>query len=180
MLVAGACTIIIQQLDEHDSKARYRRGRAYLLLGMAKCAKDDFLFILKSPYSTHDGVRAARQGLRELRRIVSQSELEAKRTVCKGLRGGLFSRGRPGEGDFTAEMDSDGEDQTSPQEEETDEFRLPPRKIIPDTPNSSISNSGGDISLPSSPTSDDLKALDKCAVHTPQVGRVHFLPRRYY
>ncbi|KAL8447769.1 hypothetical protein Emag_004177 [Eimeria magna] len=146
-----ACTTIIQQLDEHDSKARYRRGRAYLLLGMAKCAKDDFLFILKSPYSTNEGVHAARLGLRELRRVVSRSETETKATVRKGLSGELFSKGRLTEEEairatFSADTNSDEEEYRAEDDEE--DFRLPPLQKFSGSTASMESSRFGDTQRP--------------------------------
>ncbi|KAL8446777.1 hypothetical protein Emed_004779 [Eimeria media] len=156
-----ACTTIIQQLDEHDSKARYRRGRAYLLLGMAKCAKDDFLFILKSPYSTNEGVHAARLGLRELRRVVSRSETETKATVRKGLSGGLFSKGRLTEEEairatFSADTNSDEEEYRADDDEE--DFRLPPLQKFSGSTTSMVSNSEEEASFPNYPTSGETKS----------------------
>ncbi|XP_026190927.1 uncharacterized protein LOC34620920 [Cyclospora cayetanensis] len=160
-----ACTTIIQELDEHDSKARYRRGKAYLLLGMAKCAKDDFLFILKSPYSTQEGVHAARLGLRELRRVVSRSEIDAKESVCKGLSGGLFSTGRARSGHFvlgdrfSGETELKTEERTPEHEVEAGDFRLPPRQAAAEDPNSYTTSSEGDASRLSSKACDGLKCL---------------------
>lgn len=65
-----------------------------MLLGMAKSAKDDFLCILKSPYSDTAGVQAARRGLRELRDVVSKSEVETKVALLRGLSKDVFSKGR--------------------------------------------------------------------------------------
>ncbi|KAL8432419.1 hypothetical protein Efla_000196 [Eimeria flavescens] len=157
-----ASTTIIQQLDEHDSKARYRRGRAYLLLGMAKCAKDDFLFILKSPYSTNEAVHAARLGLEDLRRVVSRSETEAKTTVRKGLSGGLFSRGRLTEEEairatFSADTNADEENFGEPEDDLG--FRLPPLQKFRGSASSLVSMSEEDASLPYFPTSGETKGV---------------------
>lgn len=173
-----ACTTIIQELDEHDSKARYRRGRAYLLLGMTKCAKDDFVFILKSPYSTHEGVQAARLGLRELRRVVSRSEIEAKATVTKGLSGGLFSTGRMTEAEavratFSADTESDEEDDRDEEDADATAFRLPPRQMaLRESTSSFLSVSEGDGSLSYSPASTVMKSMDRYQLNTPQASAV--------
>ncbi|KAL8274071.1 hypothetical protein Esti_001913 [Eimeria stiedai] len=166
-----ACTTVIQQLDEHDSKARYRRGRAYLLLGMAKCAKDDFLFILKSPYSNKEGVHAARLGLRELRRVVSRSERETKATVRKGLSGGLFSKGRLSEEEairatFLADTNSDEEECRADDDEE--DFRLPPLQKASGSTASMVSNSEEDASLPHYPTSGEMTSVGSYHLNTTQ------------
>lgn len=168
-----ACTTIIQELDEHDSKARYRRGRAYLFLGMAKCAKDDFLFILKSPYSTSDGVHAARLGLRDLRRMVSRSETEAKAAVRKGLSGQLFSRGRMAEHDalratFSADTDSEGEAHQAEDDEEEIGIHAHPLQNASESTTSAVSTTEGDSSFSLSAFSGEMKTLDSIQLQTPQ------------
>lgn len=152
VLFVGACTTVIQEIDEHDSKARYRRGKAYLLLGMTKSAKDDFMFILKSPYSTNEGVHAARLGLQELRSIVNKNEIEAKRTLHRGISGCLFSQGRNTSKEtdnlnIAADRESEKYEEDKPQlqshllhaaDEHAEEFRLPPSKATEHTFNEKI------------------------------------------
>ncbi|CDI79502.1 hypothetical protein, conserved [Eimeria acervulina] len=147
-----ACTTVIQEIDEHDSKARYRRGKAYLLLGMTKSAKDDFMFILKSPYSTNEGVHAARLGLQELRSVVNKNEIEAKRTLHRGISGCLFSQGRNTSKEtdnlnIAADKESEKYEEDKPQlqshllhadDEHAEEFRLPPSKATEHTFNEKI------------------------------------------
>lgn len=171
----GACTTIIQQLDEHDSKARYRRGRAYLLLGMAKSAKDDFLFILKSPYSTREGVHAARLGLRDLRRVVSRSELETKATVRKGLSDGLFSGGRMRDDyvlrtSFSADLSSEVEDDRTLVDDDNDvEFRLPPLQKCEESLASPENHDEGDTGLSQLTVSQGTKSFSSYSVSTLEV-----------
>lgn len=132
-----ACTTVLQDLDEHDAKARYRRGKAYLLLGMTKSAKDDFMFILKSPYSTNEGVHAARLGLQELRRVLNTSAEDARKTLSRSISGCLFSRDRHREAqgprlapaEETEESENDSRLHTPLHAEaENADFRLPPSK----------------------------------------------------
>lgn len=173
MFTAGACTTIIQELDEHDSKARYRRGRAYLLLGMTKCAKDDFMFILKSPYSTQEGVCAARLGLQELRQVLNKSETEAKLTVCRGLEGSLFSRGRLaaahvrqlGAADDPDKSDDDQFHFSRNYPEDKTDFHLPPSKTTAEAANSCNSADGQGVeSISKAATCDEAETQDKHTV----------------
>ncbi|CDJ39362.1 Peptidyl-prolyl cis-trans isomerase d-like protein, related [Eimeria tenella] len=179
-----ACTTIIQELDEHDSKARYRRGRAYLLLGMTKCAKDDFMFILKSPYSTQEGVCAARLGLQELRQVLNKSETEAKLTVCRGLEGSLFSRGRLaaahvrqlGAADDPDKSDDDQFHFSRNYPEDKTDFHLPPSKTTAEAANSCNSADGQGVeSISKAATCDEAETQDKHTEYTKK-GETQELP----
>ncbi|EPR60059.1 TPR repeat-containing protein [Toxoplasma gondii RUB] len=89
-----ACTTIIQDIDEHDAKARYRRAKAYTMLGLVKCAKDDYVFILKSPYVDETAVKAARAALANLRRILNKYKLQTRETVQRSVAIDVFSGDR--------------------------------------------------------------------------------------
>lgn len=144
---------------------------------MAKCAKDDFVFILKSPYSTHEGVQAARLGLRALRTVVSRSEIEAKTTVRKGLSSGLFSKGRMTEAEavhatFSADTESEGEEARGAEDADAMGFRLPPRQTtLRESTSSLLSASEGDGSQFYSPASEVPKVVEKYQFNTSDVRR---------
>ncbi|PFH36990.1 TPR repeat-containing protein [Besnoitia besnoiti] len=89
-----ACTTIIQDIDEHDAKARYRRAQAYTMLGLIKCAKDDYVFILKSPYVDETAVKAARVALANLRRILNNYKLQTRKTVQRSVAVDVFTGDR--------------------------------------------------------------------------------------
>eukprot|EP00922_Rhytidocystis_sp_ex-Travisia-forbesii_P004893 GHVS01007163.1.p1 GENE.GHVS01007163.1~~GHVS01007163.1.p1 ORF type:complete len:529 (-),score=100.44 GHVS01007163.1:214-1800(-) len=93
-----ACNTIIQDIDEHDGKAHYRRGKAYGLLGMIKYAKDDYMFIIKSPYADRDAVKAAKVAMNELRAIVNKYRNNARNIVTKSIAEDTFSENREGSG----------------------------------------------------------------------------------
>ncbi|CBZ54816.1 Protein with possible 2 TPR domains, related, partial [Neospora caninum Liverpool] len=89
-----ACTTIIQDIDEHDAKARYRRAKAYTMLGLVKCAKDDYVFMLKSPYVDETAVKAARAALANLRRILNKYKLQTRETVQRSVAIDVFTGNR--------------------------------------------------------------------------------------
>eukprot|EP00922_Rhytidocystis_sp_ex-Travisia-forbesii_P004895 GHVS01007165.1.p1 GENE.GHVS01007165.1~~GHVS01007165.1.p1 ORF type:complete len:537 (-),score=97.02 GHVS01007165.1:187-1797(-) len=89
-----ACNTIIQDIDEHDCKAHYRRGKAYGLLGMVKYAKDDYVFIIKSPYADRDSVKAAKAAMNELRAILNKYKNNARDIVTKSIAEDTFSENR--------------------------------------------------------------------------------------
>ncbi|PHJ21417.1 tpr repeat-containing protein [Cystoisospora suis] len=89
-----ACTTIIQDIDEHDAKARYRRAKAYAMLGLIKCAKDDYLFVIKSPYAEETAVKACRVALAELRKIVNKYKIQTRETVVRSTAEDVFAAGR--------------------------------------------------------------------------------------
>lgn len=182
---SGACTTVLQDLDEHDAKARYRRGKAYLLLGMTKSAKDDFMFILKSPYSTNEGVHAARLGLQELRRVLNTSAEDARKTLSRSISGCLFSRDRHREAqgprlapaEETEESENDSRLHTPLHAEaENADFRLPPSKASEHLFSNKQTNKyrHNSESYPiDEPISDQAITPDNETVHTPQHSTQH-------
>lgn len=60
------------ELDPHDGKALYRRAQAHLHLGSLPAAKNDYMAILKSEYTSTQSKMNARDGLREMRKIVTK------------------------------------------------------------------------------------------------------------
>lgn len=106
-----ACTTILQNIDEHDAKARYRRARAYTLLGLIKSAKDDYIFMIKSPFMEPGPVAAAQAALADLRKIVNKSDVQTRRTMLKSVN--VFSENRVTGADGHASIaptDGNGED----------------------------------------------------------------------
>lgn len=89
-----ASTTIIQEFDEFDNKARYRRGKAYLYLGLIKAAKDDFLFILRSPYANQESRKAASLGLKEIRNVLFKASETQKKLFSESTKNHLFSSNR--------------------------------------------------------------------------------------
>eukprot|EP00923_Selenidium_pygospionis_P035453 GHVN01061870.1.p1 GENE.GHVN01061870.1~~GHVN01061870.1.p1 ORF type:complete len:375 (-),score=87.70 GHVN01061870.1:262-1386(-) len=65
-----ACDVALD-IDPDDMKALYRRGMGRLNRGDVVDAKNDFKAIIKSPYNDPTSVTAARYGLQQLRRVVS-------------------------------------------------------------------------------------------------------------
>lgn len=106
-----ACNTIIQDIDEHDCKARYRRGKAYGLLGMVTFAKDDYVFILKSPYADRDSVKAAKAAMSELRQIVYKYKTITKDIVGKSIQEDTFSEGRDKNPSAAYQKDANGSDE---------------------------------------------------------------------
>lgn len=64
------------------------------MLGLIKCAKDDYFFIIKSPYSDETAVKASRAALAEIRKIVNKYKTQTRETVIKSTAGDVFAAGR--------------------------------------------------------------------------------------
>lgn len=69
--ISEAATTALE-IDPHDGKSLLRRAQAHIYLGELVEAKNDYVTILKSPYTTTECKMAGRDGLRDMKKIVSQ------------------------------------------------------------------------------------------------------------
>lgn len=89
--ITEEATTCALKLDPHDSKALYRRAEAFVCLGNLPAAKDDYMAIIKSPYSDSAAILAARQGIRRIRSVVSKWKSDVRRLVTSATEDVVFS-----------------------------------------------------------------------------------------